>query len=264
MERRYLLGYLFGRNLSRPFTLLDKPKEFPPPDPETGIFILSLSCRNVLSVGRHELPRERRRPSVALAALLAPAAVFFAVAGDVHPLAARDNAKPVVGDVAPCCLEIVAAAPIADISGSAVGLAKGEFDRASRLRVDSRFLPAGVANEQGLQVRTILAARAISAAFPEIHEIGGVRPDPLPWHPLGLAIDVMIPNPGSAEGIALGNEIVAFVLQNADRFGMQDAIWRGIYYTPHDTRAMGMGHYDHVHVTTTGGGYPMGRETYLR
>jgi hypothetical protein len=220
----------------------------------------------VLSVGRHELPRDRRKPSVVLAAVLAPAAVFVAVAGDVHPFGARDDAKPVVGDVAPCCLEIVAAAPIADMSGSAagMGLAQGEFTRASRLRVNSRFLPVGVANERGLQVRTILAARAISAAFPQIHEIGGVRPDPLPWHPLGLAIDVMIPNPGSEEGIALGDQIVAYVLQNATRFGMQDAIWRGVYYTPDGAQAARLGHYDHVHVTTTGGGYPTGGEIYLR
>jgi hypothetical protein len=109
-----------------------------------------------------------------------------------------------------------------------------------------------------------LAARSISAAFPEIQEIGGVRPDALPWHPNGLALDVTIPNAGTAEGIALGNEIVAFVLKNATRFGMQDAIWRGTYYTPNGPRASGSGHYDHVHITTTGGGYPTGEETYVR
>jgi hypothetical protein len=198
-----------------------------------------------------------------LAAGIASAAVFFAAEGDVYSVAARRVAKPVVRDVAPCCLEIVAA-PLAGRSADGKGVAQGHLVRASRLRVDSRILPAGRANERGLQVRTILAERAISAAFPQIHDIGGVRPDPLPWHPLGLAIDVMIPNSGSAEGIDLGNQIVAFVLQNADRFGMQDAIWRGMYYTPHGARAMGMGHYDHVHVTTTGGGYPTGGETYLR
>jgi hypothetical protein len=109
-----------------------------------------------------------------------------------------------------------------------------------------------------------LAARSISAAFPEIQETGGVRPDPLPWHPNGQAIDVTIPNPGTAEGIALGNEIVAFVLKNAVRFGMQDAIWRGVYYTPNGPRGHGYGHYDHVHITTTGGGYPTGGEIYVR
>lgn len=94
--------------------------------------------------------------------------------------------------------------------------------------------------------------------------MGGVRPDPLPWHPLGLAIDVMIPNAGTPEGIALGNEIVAYVRTNAARFGMQDAIWRGIYYTPNGAQAGGYGHYDHVHITTTGGGYPTGGEKYYR
>jgi hypothetical protein len=122
-----------------------------------------------------------------------------------------------------------------------------------------------MAPERGLQVRTILASRAISAAFPEIHEIGGVRPDALRWHPDGLALDVIIPNPSSAQGIALGNEIVAYVLKNADRFGMQDAIWRGVYYTPDGgQQSGGYGHYDHVHVTTTGGGYPTGREVFLK
>jgi hypothetical protein len=197
-----------------------------------------------------------------LAAVLAPAAVFFAAAGDVRPLAVREPAKPVIEESAPCCLEIVAAAPNA--SRKAAGLADGQPAAASRYHTRSRFLPAGVAPEQGLQVRTILTARSISATFPEIHEIGGVRPDPLPWHPLGLALDVMIPNPESAEGIALGNAIVAYVLQNATRFGIQDAIWRGVYYTPGGAQSARMGHYDHVHVTTTGGGYPTGGETYLR
>jgi hypothetical protein len=140
--------------------------------------------------------------------------------------------------------------------------------RASRWRVvdrDSpRLLPVGVAPERGLQVKTILAARSISAAFPEIHTIGGVRPDALKWHPNGLALDVMIPSPGTAAGIALGNEVVAFALANAKRFALQDAIWRGTYYTPNGAQGGGYGHYDHVHITTTGGGYPAGGEIYVR
>ncbi len=193
--------------------------------------------------------------------MLAPAAVFFAAAGDVRPLVTHDDAKPVIGDIAPCCLEIVAAAP--NISGKADGVADGRLAAASRYHTRSRFLLADVAPEQGLQVRTILTARSITAKFPEIHQIGGVRPDPLPWHPLGLALDVMIPDPGSTDGIALGNAIVAYVLQNAKRFGIQDAIWRGVYYTPGGSQPSRLGHYDHVHVTTTGGGYPKGGEMYL-
>ena len=112
-------------------------------------------------------------------------------------------------------------------------------------------LPVGVASEAGLQPNTILAARAVSAQFPQISDIDGVRPDSKPWHPSGLAIDVMIPNPDSPEGIALGDQILAFVLGNAGRFGLQDAIWRGTYYTPAGPRGSGYGHYDHLHITTT-------------
>ncbi len=217
-------------------------------------------------MGRHELPRARRKSAPLLAAIVAPAAVLFAVGADVYPDAVRDEAQPVVSDVEPCCFEVVAATPSPGASGMAGdAAARGtELVAASRYHRQPRFLPAGVAPEHGLQVRTILVARAISAEFPEIHEIGGVRADPLPWHPNGLAIDVMIPNPGSAQGIALGDEIVAFVRRNARRFGMQDAIWRGVYYTPNGAQRSRLGHYDHVHVTTTGGGYPTGREMYLR
>jgi hypothetical protein len=112
-------------------------------------------------------------------------------------------------------------------------------------------LPVGVASEAGLQPNTILAARAVSATFPQIAEIGGVRPDSKPWHPSGLAIDIMIPNASSPEGIALGDAIMAFALSNAARFGLQDVIWRGTYYTPAGPAGSGYGHYDHVHITTT-------------
>jgi len=112
-------------------------------------------------------------------------------------------------------------------------------------------LPVGVANEAGLQANTVVAARAVSARFPQIAEIDGVRPDSKPWHPSGLAIDIMIPNPSGPEGIALGDEILAFAMSNAARFGLQDVIWRGTYYTPSGPAGSGYGHYDHVHITTT-------------
>jgi hypothetical protein len=233
--------------------------------------------RIVLSVGRHSLAKKRRKPPVALAAVIGPAAVFFAVGADVHPFAAEPAPKPVVGNAAPapeaaapCCVELVAAAPSGPSPAPIVGEATtspahAELVSASRYRVVDRALPAGVAPEKGLQVRTILTARSISAVFPEIHEIGGVRPDALRWHPNGLALDVIIPNPSSDAGITLGNQIVAYVMKNATRFGIQDAIWRGVYYTPGGgAQSGGYGHYDHVHVTTTGGGYPTGGEIYYR
>jgi hypothetical protein len=209
---------------------------------------------------------------VLVAAVIGPIAVLLATGGDVHSVDARRAADPAIATAAPCCVEVVAAPaafwadpPDAPISMNSV---PGRFISASRFRVVQRdidrALPAGVAPERGLQVRTILVARSISAVFPEIHEIGGVRPDALRWHPNGLALDVMIPNPGTAQGIALGNQIVAFVMKNAARFGIQDAIWRGTYYTPSGPKGSVADHYDHVHVTTTGGGYPTGAETYFR
>ena len=118
------------------------------------------------------------------------------------------------------------------------------------------MLPPSDVNERGLQVKTLLVARSISADFPQITSMIGVRADAKPWHPNGLAIDVIIPNPGSAQGIALGDAILAYAMRNAGRFGLQDVIWRGTYYTPAGPRGSGYGHFDHVHITTTGGGYP--------
>ena len=243
----------------------------------------------LLGVGRHSIAKTRRNPSVYLVSALAPAAVFMAVKADTapmpspipvveaEPVAARAPAvvdKPAVFDegAVPCCVEIVAAPALTpapalltdDGAPDVAQASQASLVSASRWRVVSRTLPAGVAPERGLQVRTILTARSISAVFPEINNIGGVRQDALRWHPNGLALDVMIPNPGSDAGIALGNQIVAYVMNNAKRFGIQDAIWRGAYYTPGGAQAGGYGHYDHVHVTTTGGGYPDGDEQYFR
>ncbi|MDV3135953.1 hypothetical protein [Mycobacterium sp. 29Ha] len=220
-------------------------------------------------MGRHSLAKKRRRSPVVLASVLGPAAVLFAVGADMQP--SKDVAKSApVEEVAPWNVEIVAAAPMNPFPTPIVGQvslssAPDTVIAASRYRTVDRTLPVGLAPERGLQVKTILASRAITAAFPEIQSIGGVRPDALRWHPNGLALDVMIPNAGTAEGIALGNEIVDYVLRNASRFGMQDAIWRGSYYTPNGAqRGGGYGHYDHVHITTTGGGYPTGDENYYR
>jgi hypothetical protein len=210
-----------------------------------------------------------------MAAVAAPAAFIFALGGSAHVEERHGTADAVAEAAAPCCRpEMTPGMPMASRwSESAVqpnGVAgdTSSASRASRWHVASRNAPqvliADVAPEHGLQIKTILVARTISAIFPEIKNIGGVRPDALPWHPRGLAIDVMIPNPSSAAGIALGNQIVSFALKNADKFSLQDCIWRGTYYTPSGPSGSGYGHYDHVHITTHGGGYPTGGEVYIR
>jgi hypothetical protein len=186
-------------------------------------------------------------------------------------------AAPVGDDALACCSEMVAAQQpesIIDVAPSALpeALPDAEPDVAPEAMVvpaayvdqGPRALPVGVASERGLQVKTILVERNVSAAFPQIHTMIGVRPDSKPWHPNGLALDIMIPNPGSSEGIALGDAILAYAMHNAGAFGVQDVIWRGTYYTPGGgASGSGYGHFDHVHITTIGGGYPGGGEEYL-
>jgi hypothetical protein len=130
-------------------------------------------------------------------------------------------------------------------------------------------LPPSIGSEDRLQVKTIWAARVISVLFPEIKTIYGYREDPLPWHPNGLAIDVMIPDFRSPEGIELGDQIAGYALANAKRWGINHVIWRQKIYP-----GVGAGswtanlgsetanHYDHVHIATSGGGYPTGHEVY--
>jgi hypothetical protein len=209
-----------------------------------------------------------------MATVMGSAAVIFALGGSAHAASSPKSPNP-VADAAPgCCVQITTVEPTASswapsaVSANAGAGEAAPASRASRWHVAPKYVPqvltADVAPEHGLQIKTILAARTISAVFPEIKNMGGVRPDALPWHPRGLAIDVMIPNPSSAAGIELGNEIVAFALKNADKFSLQDCIWRGTYYTPSGPSGSGYGHYDHVHITTHGGGYPTGGEVYIR
>jgi len=177
----------------------------------------------------------------------------------------------------PCCAEKPTAAPSSQASAptgtpNAAAPAEAELLAASAPVVAQNFqfaLPPGVAPEQGLQVKTIWVARAISVMFPEIKTIGGYRQDPLKWHPNGLAIDVMIPNYHSDEGIELGNQIAGYALANAKRWGVLHVIWRQGFYpgigAPSWTADYGnetANHFDHVHIATDGGGYPTGRETY--
>ena len=205
-------------------------------------------------MGRHSIAKKRQRSSLAVAAVVS-ASTLVVVGADASPHIRND---------APCCEGVTATNP----SSPPAVLAQPVGPERPALPLT---LPQGVAPEKGLQVDTVLAARAVSAAFPEILDIGGVRSDPLKWHPHGLAIDVMIPNARSAAGIALGDSVLAYVLKNAERFDLNHVIWRQtIYYLNRPARKMSnrgsdtANHYDHVHIATDGGGYPREGQTYLR
>jgi hypothetical protein len=212
---------------------------------------------------------------------------WLAAAASVAVSVAMFNAQ---SKEAPCCATApaatetaqaaaVAGAPIPAVQASAVAgapsVAKSTdadmlMASAPVAAQDFQFtLSPGVAPEAGLQVHTIWAARAISMMFLEIKTIGGFRQDALKWHPNGLAIDVMIPNHNSPEGIELGNQIAGYALANAERWGVLHVIWRQGFYpgigAPSWTADYGnetANHFDHVHIATDGGGYPTGRETY--
>lgn len=74
----------------------------------------------------------------------------------------------------------------------------------------------------------------IIATYPGVQSIGGVRPDPLPDHPSGRAIDIMI-----GSNMALGDAINADVLSQVGRFGVTYTMWRV------------SAHFDHIHVSVS-------------
>jgi hypothetical protein len=194
----------------------------------------------------------RGRLLVVVASVAVAAAMLYDQSTDEPPVAPRGPAPVPTSAPIPAAPDLVAASgPVANQAASFA-------------------LPVGIAPEAGLQVHTIWVARAISVMFPEITTIGGVRQDALKWHPNGLAIDVMIPNYNSEEGIELGNQIAGLALANAERWGVVHVIWRQGFYpgigAPSWTANYGnetANHFDHVHIATDGGGYPTGRETYF-
>lgn len=116
-----------------------------------------------------------------------------------------------------------------------------------------QFLRAGVIAAVGLTVPTLAAPRAhavplvggaglvpnaanlasyIRNTYPGVLSIGGVRSDPLPDHPSGRAIDIMVGGNAS-----LGNMIHQDILAQSANFGVSYTLWQTAY------------HYDHIHVT---------------
>ena len=163
----------------------------------------------------------------------------------------------------------VVAAAVAILGAPAAPAEPAETSDAQLVSIKSAALPVG-GTERGLQIQTIMARRAIVSRFPEIREIGGVRPDSMKWHPEGLAIDVMIPDWQTPAGKALGDRIAKFVSENGRRFGLEYLIWQRMYIpaegTPYlmgDAGNPDANHFTHVHIATYGGGYPIGTENFL-
>ena len=84
----------------------------------------------------------------------------------------------------------------------------------------------------GLSPNARALLQYITATYPGVQSIGGVRADSRPDHPSGHALDIMI---GSDMG--LGDAINSDVKGQAGRFGVQYTMWRVA------------DHFNHVHVT---------------
>lgn len=72
----------------------------------------------------------------------------------------------------------------------------------------------------------------VRATYPGVLSIGGVRADPLPDHPSGHALDIMV-----GTNTALGNTIHNDILSQSGNFGVKYTLWQV------------SAHYDHIHVT---------------
>jgi hypothetical protein len=98
-------------------------------------------------------------------------------------------------------------------------------------------------SKQGLQPAASNLWDVIAGNFPQIGEIGGVRADPLPYHPSGRALDIMIPGAGGLNdptppgAKALGDKIYQFLMANAAALGIDTS---GTLWQQKD-------HYNHIH-----------------
>lgn len=124
----------------------------------------------------------------------------------------------------------------------------------------------GLSVEQGLRPDALRVLRCVKARFPTLTDFGGKHPDPLPDHPSGRAVDIMIPDYQTAEGKALGWQIAHWLKDNHQTLGVQYLIfdakiwsvekdskgWRP--YRPGYTSTINDSsmHRNHVHVTTYG------------
>jgi uncharacterized protein YgiM (DUF1202 family) len=131
-----------------------------------------------------------------------------------------------------------------------------QYLSSSRPSVDNG---AGASVERGLTPNAVKVHRAARVQFPRIATYYGVRPDSIPDHPSGRALDLMIPGYTSASGKALGGEVAAWARVNAKGLGIQYVIWNqriwNIQRDQEGWRPMAdrggdsANHKNHVHIT---------------
>lgn len=97
-------------------------------------------------------------------------------------------------------------------------------------------LPVAVNSEYRLQPNTVHLLRLVEYLFPYYRNggvIGGYRPDPIPDHPSGQALDIMMANDGhDPASVRDGNLIAAFLMANASQLGIDYLVWRQNIWHP--------------------------------
>lgn len=148
---------------------------------------------------------------------------------------------------------VVVAKPTPKPSPKSAATAARASRDGGRLPTVSRVSGVGTS---GLTSNARLVLAGVTYMFPQISNVIGVRPDSLPDHPSGHAIDFMIPSPFSSSGISLGNAVVSLVQAHAGQWNVKYIIYRQrIWFPGSGWRSMSdrgsptANHMDHVHVT---------------
>ena len=113
--------------------------------------------------------------------------------------------------------------------------------------------------ENGLQSNALKVIRNVHARYPEVETYGGLRPGDRLDHGTGTAIDIMLVPHTDPAWVALGDEINAWLQNNAEDLGIKYLIWKQRIWhpgSPPDKWDMmeergdpTKNHYDHIHVS---------------
>lgn len=103
-------------------------------------------------------------------------------------------------------------------------------------------------SKAGLQPNASQLFDVIAQEFPEVREIGGVRADPIPDHPSGRALDIMV-----GQNKELGDRINQYLRANYIGLGLDSTIWRDKWEDFNGNSSMVAGHQDHIHAKVAEG-----------
>jgi len=118
---------------------------------------------------------------------------------------------------------------------------------------------------KGLKPNALKVVAAVRTSWPQIKTFGGVHPDPLPDHPSGRALDLMLPNYKSAAGKKLGHDMSRWLEDHHSELGINYIIYdQHIWNVQRDKEGWrpmasrgsdSANHKNHVHVTVLAKGY---------